>query len=525
MAEVEAKFLIHRPEQFDQVLETLEKLGYTVTRGSTQELVDRYFDTPDWSILRTGWSYRRREQDGCQTLTLKAIGSGQDAVFVREEIEQTLPKALSGDLQTLPTGPVQSRLKKIVNDPQCQELFRIENHRTVFDVVAPNDDPARLKLSFDRAHINTKKVTKAAPGQLDFIELELELQTGKPEIVEQLASELRNQIRLVPAQLSKFRRGIQTAGLTTPDELSLATPSNLNANDPILKLVYCYLGRQLNALKLHMPWAWEGLDPEGVHQMRVAIRRFRSVLRFFRHMFHGDTMTKLNHELRWLARILGNARDADVCGEAIPGYREALSEKFSDAIGSYEQHLRDTTSEAYAALIEGLESERYVELVHQLENFINSGPPISVLRRFGSVRISDGADLYFKPLIEMMLKQGRSIKADSPADKLHELRIEAKRLRYLLEFLSEIESERWTKAVKATRRLQTILGDHQDAYTAQVRLQAYAQSVPLRVNAREILLAQGALIHLEEERAIKCREQFYSAWAQFEKTILALLNH
>jgi len=519
--QVEAKFLIQSPEQFQEVLRAIETLGYTVTKGPTETLIDRYFDTPDCSILRAGWSFRCRERDGHQELTLEAVGSMQAPVFLREEINQPLSEEVPGGSGELPRGPVQERLSAIVNGLRRRELFRIRNRRTVYTAKASGTGSTLAKLGFDRTQIRARGAAKTAPGSLDFSEVELELRAGEAEEVEHLAKVLRDQVGLVPARLSKFERGMQAAGLQTSAEQAPAPASELRADGRILTLVYHHLDVQLRALKLQQPRAWEGLDPEGVHQMRVAIRRIRSVLRAFRDMLREDTFAHLTTEFRWLARTLGDVRDADVYGKAFHRCRESLPEEIARALAPYEQHLENMSAAARAALTDALASERYVDLVEHLESFVEAGPSMAVLRRFGSVRISDGADLYIRPAVKRMLKLGRSVKAGSPATRLHKLRIEGKRLRYLLEFFSDVESKRWARPLKAARRLQDVLGEHQDACTARERLEAYAQSVALRRGARESLLALGRLLQREEERVVKSRKRFPRAWARFEKGIVA----
>ncbi|MFQ5982956.1 MAG: CYTH domain-containing protein, partial [Woeseiaceae bacterium] len=146
VAEIEAKFLIRQPEQFEQVLAALSELGYGVSERATETHVDRYFDTADWAILRAGWAYRCRERRGHQKLTLKSLGSKRGAVFVRDEIEQPLPDRPPPGNGILPPGPVQKRLAEIANGMRRRELFRVQSRRTVFAVTAPGNEATRLEL-------------------------------------------------------------------------------------------------------------------------------------------------------------------------------------------------------------------------------------------------------------------------------------------------------------------------------------------------------------------------------------------
>ena len=178
MAEIEAKFLLRRPEQLDEVLALLDDRGYAVEPAGTSTHVDRYFDTGDWAILRAGWAYRCRSRGKHDKLTLKSLDTGNDNVFVREEIEQALPKSKPSRKGKLPKGPVQALLKDIAGSAQREQLFRVESRRSIYYVATPDDAPARVELDFDQTVIDAEKRSKKAPGRMEFTELELELPPG-----------------------------------------------------------------------------------------------------------------------------------------------------------------------------------------------------------------------------------------------------------------------------------------------------------------------------------------------------------
>ncbi len=515
VVEIEAKFLIRKPEQFDQVLAALSELGYGVSERATETHVDRYFDTSDWSILRAGWTYRSRERRGHQKLTLKSLGSKRGAVFTRDEIEQPLPDRLPPRNGILPPGPVQKRLAEIVNGMRWRELFRVQSRRTVFAVTVPGNEATRLELDLYRTHISATKANPKASGRLDFTELELELETGDAEAVETLANMLRDQVGLVPAQLSKFERGIQAAGLSTTGDEKQQRARRLEEEDPVLDIVYRHFQRQVGALKLHQPRAWEGLDPAGVHQMRVAIRRTRAVLRTFRHMLPMKVEDQLSVELRCLERHLGQARDADVCMDAFVRHEAALDETDTAAIQLYEIHLRKTTADAYTLLVEVLASERYAMLIEYLESFVATGPTGKMKSDFGGLRISDCANEYIHRTLRIILRHGNRISENSTARQLHKLRIKAKRLRYLLDFFSADNSKKWARLITVTRELQDLLGGHQDAIMVRERLMDYANLIRPRNASPDFLIPIGRLMQHEEDRAVDCRRRFPEIWARF----------
>ncbi|WP_374468069.1 CHAD domain-containing protein [Ferrovibrio sp.] len=205
-------------------------------------------------------------------------------------------------------------------------------------------------------------------------------------------------------------------------------------------------------------------DAEGVHQMRVALRRLRSALGLFAPMLREAVMMPLVEELRWLNGPLGRKRDLDVfLAETLaPLHRELDDVKAL-------QHLRiileDHRAAAQVALVSALQSPRLAAL------------------RLGFARLADrvmdgsalaDADLAAQPAerfaAQMLRKRRKKVKAlgvqhaELPIESLHELRIRAKKLRYAAEFFRPLFSRKDTRRfIAALSRLQDCLGALNDA--------------------------------------------------------------
>ena len=122
-----------------------------------------------------------------------------------------------------------------------------------------------------------------------------------------------------------------------------------------------------------------------------------------------------------------------------------------------------------------------------------------------------------------MQKKAAKITEESPARKLHRLRLLAKRLRYLLEFFRVARPKKWRKPIAALSTMQDELGEHQDAIVARERLTTYAESIALLEENRCLLLAMGRLTQQEEDRAARYRQRFPALWSAFEASIEPLL--
>ena len=516
MAEVEAKFLIRSNEQIEQVLATLDDLGYLKAEGETGTHVDTYFDTPDFDTLRAGWTYRCRQRGGRTTLTLKSCGTQEGQVFVREEIDQALPDEYPSPLYRLPPGPVQRCLDSIIDTRRNRRLFRVESERRVFAVTSPGREPSRIELDLDRTRITATTAHDNAPGSFEFMELELELESGNADAVDELATVLLERLGLTPAQFSKFDRGIQAAGLSLKHLARREEKPSISETDPFLDLVYLFFDRQLNKLKKRQPIAWEGLDPEGVHKMRVAIRRIRTILRAYRNVFGKQVVKPINKELRWLFKQLGEARDADVGEMAIREFTADLPADAARAAAPYTDHVRRRTIDAYANVTAVFVSERYRKLIEAMETFIAAGPHAAMQKNAGNLTIAEAADRDIRKSARHMIRRGDRIIAESLVEKLHRLRIEAKHLRYLLDFFSMAQPVRWKGSIVELEKLQNLLGWHQDAITSQERLEAYDESLATTGEHLELRLSIDHLISTESDRLDSCRRRIPLAWREFK---------
>jgi len=213
-SEIEAKFLIDDPAQVEQFLELLRGRNVTVEEASTQDIHDRYFDTPNWRLFHSGWGYRWQEADGRYKAGLKALTRRDSAVQEREEVSQSLAALPSGH-DELPDGPVGDRVREIAGRETPIEIFRVHKIRRRH-FLRP-DERTGLELALDSTDIRSSAEPQGgSAGPLQFLELELELIEGGEEHVHQLSGILEHELKLPPARFSKYERGLQVAGRWPP---------------------------------------------------------------------------------------------------------------------------------------------------------------------------------------------------------------------------------------------------------------------------------------------------------------------
>lgn len=215
--------------------------------------------------------------------------------------------------------------------------------------------------------------------------------------------------------------------------------------------------------------------PDAVHQMRVATRRMRSVLRTYRPLLEGAQVDLYRDELRWLGGVLGAARDAEVSAQLMERGLAALPK--GQVRGPVAERLvggrQSEYADAHAATLTTLDSARYADLRVRLSG-LKVDPP---LRR----RARKQADTVMSDLIRKDLRRlNRLIAAAARADgdarvlALHEVRKGAKRVRYAAEAAQPVLGDRAATLAAQAKRLQTVLGDHRDAVEAQQYIDAAA---------------------------------------------------
>ena len=116
---------------------------------------------------------------------------------------------------------------------------------------------------------------------------------------------------------------------------------NLSPADPAIQLAYQCLQERFEEMLAEEPKAWEGLDPEGVHQMRVATRRLRAAFRAFKDVLPAKPILAYNREFRRAAAVLGEVRDLDVYQDNLKHYAAEIPAGDAAHLNDYQQHLTE----------------------------------------------------------------------------------------------------------------------------------------------------------------------------------------
>jgi CHAD domain-containing protein len=327
--------------------------------------------------------------------------------------------------------------------------------------------------------------------------LELPRPGSEPYAVEQLGGAVTAPPE-VAAVLPAYVRGGE---LQRVDTSSNGRPE---PTDDAIGRLRATLEHQYAEILLHDPGVRLDLDSEDVHRLRVAARRARAVLRAARPVLDRSWSEPLRDELKWLGGSLGRRRDGDVLLRRLQHEIEQLEQPERAAADALVELLSEDREAAQAIALEALRSERYYRLLDSLEAAAR-GPRV----QRGEVSLRKLARREFRRLRNV----AETLGPDSSDDDLHRARIAGKRARYTAELAEDEVGKPATRVIARAKKLQDVLGAHQDAIVAEARLRGLLADAPSPGAA----FAAGRLVERERERRREARAELPRAWRKLDR--------
>lgn len=448
--EAEQKFDVDEETSVPDLLaiDGVERVGDPVEH----QLEAVYFDTGGMALATRRMTLRRRAGGSDAGWHLK-IPAGIDT---RQEIRAPLgqPEVVPEELLT--------RLLVHTRGEGLVPITRMRTRRTTYRLYG-SADVHLADFVDDEVQAEALGPTKAVR---QWREWEVELVNGHEELFAAVEEVLTRAGATRSEHRSKLARAL---GDTWPSATAPDIPKP-HPKGPARDVVTSYLAEQVRELTTQDPRVRRGED-ESIHDMRSATRRTRSVLTTYRSLFSKGAVSRLNAELRWLGRVLGPARDAEVMLDRI---RKQLREEASDAANSavparIEDELTASYNTKYKRMLETLGTDRYYRLLDYLEDFRDNPPakpPASKPAGKVSAKLTDKAA---KRLRKAQIAVDNATGKDRDT-ALHQVRKAAKRLRYAAEAVREIHGKPATTLEGEAHDLQRILGEHQDSVVAKALL-------------------------------------------------------
>jgi CHAD domain-containing protein len=323
-----------------------------------------------------------------------------------------------------------------------------------------------------------------------------------PEDFRAFEQHLRHTSGLRPVAITDYEAGVLAAGLAPPGAWSFGS-TVVDRTVSIGTLAFAVLREQFAQVLRHEPGTRIGMDIEELHDMRVGARRMRAAFRVFAPMLPARA-SGLSTELRWLGQVLGEVRDLDVQIGQIAGWRRTFDESDRPVFDPIERALREQRGRARERMLRELDSPRYEALVTGMAAFLREGP--DPLNADGRALAVMAAPRLVESCFGRVMRKGRALKASSDPARFHRVRIHAKVLRYVLEFHTGLYGDAARRMVSRLRRVQDVLGRHQDADVSVQRIRDLVEEENTFPSATVLLL--GRLCERYDREAAGLRRRF-----------------
>ncbi len=448
MREREIKIVLTDSFELPELADAIE--GASLDDIEERDVFDVYYDTEDRRLARWGCTLRHRADEGW---TVKIPKATRGVVMDREEV---LVRGAAGEPPTRARNLVSSftRGAEVVEVARLSTRRRQRAWRAGDDVLAIiTDDEVRGRTADDAEEVT-------------FRELEIELAPDADDaILIEVLNHLPAQIRSEPP-LPKLVRVLGPDAMRDPDVVVTPLPNAPTARD----VIRFALSFSAASLLQQLPAARLGVDPEGVHQARVAARRLRSDLKTFEPLLEPEWGVRLRSELRWLIDQLGAVRDCDVLEQILRGVAVDQPRIDGDAVARVLHQLALERRRHRARLLKSLSDARMIRLLDDV--VAASSSPATLPRAEGLAR-KVMPRLVRRPWKRLDRTVNRLGSHPSP-EELHALRIIAKRLRYAAEAVAPAVGKPARKFARDAATIQDALGELNDAVVAGVYLTSIA---------------------------------------------------
>jgi CHAD domain-containing protein len=257
------------------------------------------------------------------------------------------------------------------------------------------------------------------------------------------------------------------------------------------------LRRLLNVIDGNRAGAIADTDPEFLHQLRVSVRRSRTVQRQLASVFPALELPGFRTEFRWLQQATGEARDLDVYLLGFDEMAALIPIALRADLNPLRQVLEHWRLTAHHEMARAVDSRRTDELLYDWEILLESLVELPTDDRPGATQsIGALSSKRIRIVYKRIVRMGSAIGPDSPPDAYHELRKTGKELRYMLELFGTKlhDPDVVAPMVGSLKALQDTLGRHQDREVQKLMLQSLVDEVSSLSRGPRAVMAMGVLI-------------------------------
>jgi CHAD domain-containing protein len=457
-----------------------------------------FYDTFDWRLFNKSLILQQSGGD----LLLRSLANGEVL-----STSSPTPIKLARDL---PDSVLKSRLQPIIKARALLKLAESRAYSSTYRILN-KDEKTVARLIFTELFAIPDNNAPALAAYLI-----LRPVRGYPKFARQLAKRLGKSEQTLSLISDGYRRTLEAAGQTPgsySSKLNLRLQPKMRS-DEATKIILRWL---LKTMRANEAGIRADTDIEFLHDFRIAVRRTRSALSQIKGVFTDDVTRQSKGDFRALSKLSNDLRDLDVYLLAEPTYRSMLPKAIRDDVAPLFAYLYLKREQAFDEVITGLDSEQYRRLVADWEAYLNAPVVDGVDARNAAVPIINLARKRIYKKYCRIVKDGNEILEHTEDDLLHALRLECKKLRYLLEFFTSLfPPKEMSRLIKQLKRLQDNLGEFSDLTVQQEYLMAIAEELPINgKGGRKALVATGFLVETLARSQKVVKDEFAATFTRF----------
>ena len=476
--------------------------GHFELESETGRVIDRaYFDTfegllhqSDISLLWEGGRLQLVNGDG------------------REVAGLGLPCAPGTIRATeLPPSALRDRLAPVIQARAATTLVRVHARRRAMRVLdSERKTVARMSIEEPSIALGERARARLAPR------LTVAGVRGYDKALTRVRGVVEDELGLVNATESLADEAVARAGgipRGASSNLEVALEPQQRADHAAVAI----LTRLTAAIEANLPGTLADVDSEFLHDLRVAVRRTRSLLRELHGVFAPDDLARFRAEFRWLQEITGPTRDLDVYLLDFDAFARSLPPAHRTDLEPLHGLLTEHRIRQRRRMVRSLRSERARTLLLEWKLLVEKLPELSVDRRPDAAKpIGELAGRRIATVYRRMVRMGTAIDDHSQPVALHDLRKKGKELRYLLEFFGQLFPKATVDPmVRTLKSLQDSLGRFQDREIQAAMLHSLADETATLPNGATALMAMGVLVQRLTAQQAQARREFAQRFAPF----------
>jgi CHAD domain-containing protein len=471
--------------------------------GRARTIRRTWLDTFDWRLYRAGLTLELATGRGTAGLTL----TGRDGAVVAAQAagpagsRPRWPAALGA----LPVGPLRERLRPVVGVRALLPVVRAASAVRELRVLN-SDDKTVARVSVDRMSVSYP-ARAVLPPRLTVTALR-----GYQPQADKLARILAAAHGVSGGSTGALAAALAVAG-RQPGDYTSKISVRLSPQAPAGAAVAIVLRQLLGTLEANVGGVVRDIDPEFLHDLRIAVRRTRSALKLAGDVLPSGLAARFRPEFKWLGDLTTPTRDLDVYLMGLDGMAAGLVAASPAELQPFREHLSQRRAAEHRQLARGLRGARFSWLTGDWRAAL-AGPAAA---RTGKPTAAQLAARRIRKAHRRVLADGGAITPSSAPERMHELRKRCKELRYLLEIFGSLydPGEHW-QAVRELKSLQDCLGEFQDTEVQQQEIRAFAtQMMDERTAPAATLLAMGEIAAGLAVRQRQARTDFAGRFRDF----------